>query len=61
MSEELEPIAGDVVEPTAVYGPDDWRPYSSSNTDLRAEVDHILYGMGYSEQFQRETWAVRHG
>lgn len=27
MSDELEPT-DDVIQPTGVYGPDDWRPYS---------------------------------
>jgi len=49
MSEELEPIAGDVVEPTAVYGPDDWRPYAG-HLDLRRVLDEILYGIGREER-----------
>ncbi len=48
MADELEPIAGDVVEPTAVIGPDDWRPYTA--IDLRAVVDHIVYRWAQEER-----------
>lgn len=55
MSGEIEPIQGEVVEPTAVYGPDDWRPYADnpapeisidSQRVIHNILDDLLYAAG---------------
>lgn len=62
MSDELEPYIPEI-EPTAVYGPDDWRPYSDGIDHERAAA-YIVSGLDdalarYRAQAQEDYAAAR--
>lgn len=52
---------GDVIEPTAVYGPDDWRPYpggyfgTALSDAVTGETVRMVLGPSFKEAMASET------